>query len=371
VPELVGLVYEAVVDEGAWKVFLERLRDALGGCQAALFIQGLDGAPSRMLSLGDPEKDREYAEHYGAVNPWFTKGAHLIRPGNVVTSEWLAPEELRRSEFYGDWLKPQKMFHAINGFLFEGAGMAGNLSVATPWRRGGFSTDELRLFRELVPHVQRAVSLQGRLGAPAAGTSLGAWLDDAADAVFVVDRARRVTARNRAARELLARRLGVSVGVGDVLRADRADDDGLLRRAIGLATGGDRTATSVEGTSLALARGDGGRPLSVRVTPLRARVLAFEAPVGSALVTISRVDTAVVPKRRELERLYGFTPKEAELAARLAAGASLAEAASAMHVVFETARTHVAHLKEKTRTHKLSELVHLLLLGAPRGTEPR
>ena len=62
-----------------------------------------------------------------------------------------------------------------------------------------------------------------------------------------------------------------------------------------------------------------------------------------------------------LERLYGLTPAEAKLAALLAHGKSVTEAADELHITQNTARTHLKHIFQKTGVKRQSELVKLIL----------
>ena len=366
---LVDLIYEAALgNDLAWRDFLEALRDAVGGCQAALFIQGLGDVPSRMLSLGDPALDRAYGEHYGAVNPWFTRGAHLIRPGAVVTSEWFSPGDLRRTEFYADWLRPQDMFHALNGFIFEGSGMAGNVAVARPWSGDGFGTDSLRLIQLLMPHLQRALEIQRRLGAPPAGAQGAGWIDELPCALLFVDDQIRATTINQAGARLIERRVGLELGARGEVRLVRRDENQRFRTLVGGATRWGGTDREAAGGLVTVTPPDGGRPIALVVSPVRSRLLAFPGQMAApALVMVADPASPAGPRREDLERLYGLTRREADLAVRLARGLKLADAATDMGIGREAAHTHLAHVMQKTDTHRQAELLRLLLLGCPRS----
>jgi DNA-binding CsgD family transcriptional regulator len=59
--------------------------------------------------------------------------------------------------------------------------------------------------------------------------------------------------------------------------------------------------------------------------------------------------------------LYGLTPAEARFAVRLLSGEGVEEAADRLQITINTARTHVRHVLEKTGTHRISDLVRVLL----------
>jgi DNA-binding CsgD family transcriptional regulator len=66
-----------------------------------------------------------------------------------------------------------------------------------------------------------------------------------------------------------------------------------------------------------------------------------------------------------VRRLFGLTPAEARLAAALASGRTLKEAAASANITVKTCRTYLERIFSKTRTHQQSELVALL-----KSTEP-
>ena len=73
--------------------------------------------------------------------------------------------------------------------------------------------------------------------------------------------------------------------------------------------------------------------------------------------------TAAAPDLSLLHGLFDLTPKEARLAAALASGKTLQDAAAASGIRYSTARTHLEHIFQKTGTGRQSDLV-LLLQGA-------
>jgi len=64
-----------------------------------------------------------------------------------------------------------------------------------------------------------------------------------------------------------------------------------------------------------------------------------------------------------------LTPKEAALTARLSEGKTIHQAAREMEMSYETARTHLRRIFDKTGTSRQSELL-LLIANLPRQTVP-
>ncbi len=62
-------------------------------------------------------------------------------------------------------------------------------------------------------------------------------------------------------------------------------------------------------------------------------------------------------------RFDDFTAAEARLSLGLLEGKGLAAAARRNSISLNTARTHLRHVFEKTRTHRQAELVRLIVLS--------
>ena len=62
---------------------------------------------------------------------------------------------------------------------------------------------------------------------------------------------------------------------------------------------------------------------------------------------------------------FGLTPAEARLALHLVAGETLRSAAVKLSITYETARSQLKSIFNKTRTHRQAELVIVILTALP------
>ena len=83
--------------------------------------------------------------------------------------------------------------------------------------------------------------------------------------------------------------------------------------------------------------------------------------------SIPRAPTAFELK---LRHEFGLTRAEARLTAQLATGLSLKLAAERLHVSINTARSHLAHVYDKTGTCRQTELLALILRNRTAVTDP-
>jgi DNA-binding CsgD family transcriptional regulator len=104
------------------------------------------------------------------------------------------------------------------------------------------------------------------------------------------------------------------------------------------------------------------RRLALVVSPTRAAASPFGR---SRAVTIAFADPerALEADADLLARLYGFTAREASVAALLLQGRSPSEAADELAMSGNTVRTHIRHVFDKTGVERLADLVRLLMRG--------
>jgi DNA-binding CsgD family transcriptional regulator len=95
------------------------------------------------------------------------------------------------------------------------------------------------------------------------------------------------------------------------------------------------------------------------VVPLRAKAEAPGAP--AAAVFVSDPEVPLDSNQQHLRELYALTVVEARLAAWLAQGKSVNQAAVAMGITVNTARAYLKRIYDKTGVRRQPELVRILL----------
>jgi DNA-binding CsgD family transcriptional regulator/PAS domain-containing protein len=164
---------------------------------------------------------------------------------------------------------------------------------------------------------------------------------------------------NRTAVKLLdagdyIRRKGQSVtgiALDDSVKLGVAVDHVITRRP------SDETQTRVP--VVALKQSSGGQPLLVCVISPHDTEIATNGT--AAILYLFQPDRDISRSLNFACRLFHLSPVEAALACQLVAGASLSEAATALHVKELTARTYLKQIFSKTRVNRQAALVQLLL----------
>ena len=370
---VVASAYDCAVAPEGWPDLLRRLAGVFRCGFADVFARTEDRSRWRGLAHGLDADDYQdvFLGTWVKRNVWGARRP-VERAGEVVsTREMVAPEELRRTEMYNDYLAPRGLHEGMRMSLWAGEGWVQDISLLRPWSAGPFEAAEQDVARALLPHLQRAAAVARRLGAAAGPVAWAALegLDALRHAAFVLDGGGRPLWMNREAEALAAEADGLLVGSAGLGAADPAQS-GRLGDLIAAAAGTGRALPA--GGRVTLSRPSGRAPLALLVVPVRPESgwAALDGP--AVLVLASRGAQAAAPNAARdaspgaapagYVARYGLTGAEADLAAHLVAGRSLAEAARLRGRSVNTMRTQLANLMAKTGAPRQGALVRLLLL---------
>ena len=362
---LVGTIYEAGLDTTRWTDFMESLGACLHAGFGTLWVHDFGGAgpqaagPDIQATSGlDAGTLGQYHGHHAANNVW-VPNTRRLQEGCVTVSSALFPDGLLKdTEFYNDFLHPQDLFYAVGTAIVKNGPRDVKMGFLRSKRAGAYTPGELRLVRQLMPHLRNAVSLHRQLH------RLNALADSAVAAlelvpvgvILLTESGRRLHA-NRRADELVARTQALHFGPTGTLQAAGTGATACLQRLIDGAVQTGARKSLAAGGALQLV-GAGGRRLQVLVTPLPALSTALEGKAMAA-VFCSDPDALIGRLSQRLEALYRMTPAEAQLTEALVNGQSLQEYALARHVAMNTLRTQLKSATAKTGTRRQADLVRI------------
>jgi DNA-binding CsgD family transcriptional regulator len=363
---LVGQIYESACDRTRWPTFLQSFRDAIGASAVHLAIDDFANDKAAVTTaLGhDPRFLSLYAEYYSSRDVWIRGRPHPPSGQTVLGQRLVRDEELVKTEFYTDFLRPQGLFHVVAGCILRERTTSVDIAALRPKNGGPFGASEERLVRTLMPHLQRAVQLHRRLSAAElTSRSLAESMDRLPYGVILLDDRGRVLLANGVARGQLAARDGLAEDRGTLGASDRSESSALralVAEALDLTVG-----QRLGGGVLRLSRPSGARALSLLVAPFkRAAVDPFGDRQPAAVVFVSDPDKRIDAPADLLARLHGLSPAEASVAAEVLEGGSLSDVAERLGITRNTANTHLKRVFDKTGTRRQSDLVRLLALGA-------
>ncbi len=375
---LAGGIYEAAIEPERWTDFLQEFARSVQGQGTLIFSHNVETMeantehdPSSLSASVnfDPTFVHSLASYYNTVNVW-AKNESVLKPGRPVTGSMLYPvRELPKTEFYNEWLKPQDFFHALGGLVVQDGPWAIKFSSMRAQNAGDYTRDELRLYKELLPHLARATRIQRRLAfLQSLSTSSLSMLDTVPSAVFLMDASRRVLHVNSAAeRELrLADPLSVSRS-GELHARGTAKVQAALRGIIMAGLEPVRGAKEDIKPFVQLFR-KSGHPIFIQSIPLPiTRRRATSTMIGQrlaafALVVHGRVTPVQTIAPQLLRHVYQLTPAEVQIALAIADGETPKTYAQRRDISVNTASAQLKRVFSKTGLKRQNELVRWLLM---------
>lgn len=354
ISQLTENIYDAALDAGSWMYVLGHLAQSFGASSAHLSRDKFS-MEGEIISYGsDPAYAKSYADYFASRNVLWKE---MVRRSlyDVMTNRIVMPvEDLRRTEFYNDYLRPQDGEEILVSVPLRQPDAAVSLTLWRPERSGAWEIEHVEAIAALTPHLRRALQANQYIGDLQGANELASEaLHRLERGVVLIGAQQQVLFANRAAESMFARGAGLDVERGR-LKTSRAPDDALLERLIAHAI------NNGVGSSMVIARE--ARPaLIVLAMPLGAEKDPYNGQRPRAVVFIKDLERAAEPSLATFARHFGLTPAQTALAREMNKGDGVASAAARLGIAYATARTHLVQIFQKTQTRRQAELVRLML----------
>lgn len=319
-------------DVDAWRDEVCRGTAALlGADKGAFMLLGAGVQPMHQRGM-DPAGLDAYLAHFHALDGNERRRA-LGRPA-ALTERLYAPGEYRRTEYFNDFVVPFRLHHVLGLAVERGADTYAGLSFHHDRDTGPqFGDRELALAELLHPALRAGVDTVLHLHADR--ERLGAVLDAVGEPLLALDGAGRELHRNAALQRLLA--------------AEPQRDRVLARMKLCAAA------------PFAPAEDPPRLELATAASRYRLRMTsAAQLAPGAVLVAAERT-VPLLPTADQLRERFGLTPREAQVALRMAAGHSTKAIAHELGLSPSTTRHHGEHVFTKLGVRSRKALaLHLL-----------
>ena len=350
---------DALADRG-WSGMLEILAKGLDASGASLFsVRPAAGVPQASCGCAR-DSLADYIAQWAGQDEWFAalqRRGLRVRAGQAVRgSEVLSAQELRRTAFHADFLRPQGIEHLVSLRLTdeddEHAPLA-HLSFYRPDSREDFAQEERQALGALWPQLQQALRREVMTARAAALGAVEETLQVLDQPAWVLRADAWIEFMNPPAHRLVADPLGVRMvagrlsGVGDVGQEElrealsRVSVAGSCRRVACL--GSERAGAAV----LQFA-GVGAVPSFVQRWPRAQALLMVRLPAD---------DELRAQWRARMATRHRLTPAEFRVLLGLLEGESPASIADRLGVSRTTVRTQLRALFAKTGCTRQADLV--------------
>lgn len=354
----VEALYAAALEPDGWPQALRRISKCLQTRAACVFlIDRPTGQVIQWTGVGLDYGQDDYRRHYVTIDP--RRRYAEANPQTRIHYDYMLTDERRmdRDEFYS-WQQghPDRLRYFIGCHVPIDEMRSGFAAFHWPRRHGHAQRHDVRLFKRIVPHIEHALRISDRLAR--AEQTAAALFDRSVQPIALLDGGGRVASLNAMAERLLGAGDGVSIADRRLCAHLSEEDAELVRLTLRAAAGG-------VGGMIAVSRPSGRRPYVVLVAPLAREQASFGAGACSALVLIGDPEQERQIPHDMLRRLYGLTPAEAKFAMHLIAGRTIKQAAGELGIAHNTARLHAQRVMHKTRTHRQTDLIRLVLNSTP------
>lgn len=362
--ELIGSIYDCSIDPARWPDTMRIIAEALDCFHCSVFMLDTAGQQSRVRIAypriahawrDAPAVVREIEAIYRS-DPR-TIASSLQHP--IVMSRNLDKKRLDGSPAFKAWVKSVGIVDALQTMVVNERGRLGVFSAHRHEKVGIAGDREVEIMRLLGPHLRRAITISDLLDMRALqAQSLGETLDSLSIGVVIVAAEARILQANVAASLMFSDEDPVRSS-GGKLSARTSSATNELHRAIEMARG-DETKIGHTGIGVSLPMESGERAIA-HVLPLGSGgVRTRLAPQGTAAVFVTRENAGTPASLAAVASSFGLTPAETRLLERVIQGHTVGEAAEAMDIAETTAKTHLAHIFQKTGVSRQAELVVLV-----------
>ncbi len=357
--DLARSIHGASIDPQAWPAALEGMRQRLDASVVMIGHHDFDSGAESILFEAPPDAGVcVQMAAFSARNPWFLSSEDYVAGRVVAGDDVISPHELRRTDFYRDFLRPRGLLHRLCGVVSRDRRGMHFLSALRAESRQGFGENERGELQQMLAHVALSLESQWRWQEAAdMSEALLALSDDESQALMLLTRESHLVHRNRMAEQLLQERGGLAAE-DQTLRATNPAEQRRLREAIARACDDPAAGEQPQVLSLAGTAGTQGLVVVVRRTgPVFQRGAGSRRPL--ALLSVRCASGAHDAMRCVFARHYDLTLAQARVSSLIYGGRSLAAIAASLHVSENTVRSHLKQIFQKTGTHSQMDLVHL------------
>jgi DNA-binding CsgD family transcriptional regulator len=360
-PELIGEIYDAVIDPAQRNDVLDKIASFAGGHSGGLLSKhSLSKSEVLYCYVGaDPNSLQVYSESYPKLDP--TADSPSFRVEQVVSATDLVPyEEFRRGRFYREWARPHGWVDVASAVIEKSAISCTFLSVVRHEANGLVDDEMRRRMALLIPHVRRALLIGQTIHRKQTeAVCFSDVLDGLSSGMILVDANGRIVHTNNAGNAILDAADFLRAVCGRLVASDLAIN-AALREILVAANVGD-AALGVKGIALPLTAHDGERYVA-HVLPLtsgarRAAGLAYNA-VAALFIRKAALEPFSPPE--VIGEMYKLTPTELRVLLAIVDIGGVPEVAAALGVAVTTVKTHLSRLFEKTGVARQADLVKLV-----------
>ncbi len=358
--QLIHHIYRGVMEDEPWSDCLKQLNRVFQSDLAVLMVVPSRQPGNKYLLNRVVNSQADFpmttANHWIALDPF-----QAIPPDRATSLDELDDREaIEDSAFYRDLIRPTGIRYilAVNIVPAEHPDLTLKLRIARHRDRSDFSTGDREAVNSLIEHFKLALQFLDQMAIKQIERNAFAdAINQFMLGTLILDRQGRIVASNRVARDSIRKHQALGDSGGTLTLSDKEANRQLYDALAAISR--NPTADRSIPTTITVAPGD-CKALGLMVRPVRAEDVLAHPVHAHAVVFISDPEGTPEISADTLKDLFGFTGSEARVAAYLANGHSLPEAAEALSISINTAKSHARNIYEKTGVNKQTKFIQLI-----------
>lgn len=302
---------------------------------------------------------QQSCDYFGGIDPLVPRA--IFRAGFAVADQALTPRrECERREICNDYLVKADLGYIMGCAFLLTAERLVTVLLQRSLSQGMFGDGDIRRFRNLVPHLVRAVRIQDAISERDwKSIALRSALDSLPFGVVLLTNDLRVLEANDSAIRLIGQVSGIDI-VRQKLSVAPGSATGLLKHGIGDLCGRIRAGHSAEPHFFRIPGASG--TVRLAVLPITVRLNAPpDAPRPTLVLALFAATTRARATPAALMRAFTLTKREAEVTLKIVEGQTVREIANHFRLADSTARGHVKRIMQKLGAHRQSDVVRMIL----------
>ena len=360
---IIGSIYDCAADPSLWPKTLTEIRDSFQAAYTLIGFANLNATNSEFLPIRyNSPWDENWLNRLGQFLPKIPEVSTMV--DGDLDNAWSqltqsSEAEFHTSEFYEQWVKPQKLRDALNLMYIKRPRYTGAFSIVSANSREPFTPDELRRAAILSPHIRRAILINEMTEKDKFAIALyRKALDSLSVAVFVLGAGRRIIFANTSADRLISDTNFVCLTNSALSACRNGQNTSAFEDALERALRGDQ-AIGIAGIGVPLFSVEGERAAAY-VLPLAGKDIRNSFGAGQCMVFIGRRSEQQPMALEMLRTIFDLTAAEARVAVFIAQGIGPAAISQSLNISIHTVRSHLQHTFAKTNTADQTALGALL-----------
>ncbi|NOU00908.1 MAG: hypothetical protein HOO95_04960 [Gallionella sp.] len=373
---LIDSIHACTKEPAKWERVIQSIAEWVGAAKAIIFTplhpQHQGGF---YCSYGISHEHIElWQTHYRNQDPWHSAAiqSNSYQEGNVLNGdEHVSHCELIKSNFYQEYLAPQKIAHSLTGVIYGMDSLCGKPAVILTLYRGenegAFSCEENKQVAMLLPHLTHALLAMCHLREmESVVQSNFAAMNQLRVGVLLINKHSHVVFANRSARKQIAAHSGISLGIkhGEACESMTFADHHVaqnVQAAIQEAFIANTSSTASFSRSITPPAIENCHTYTLNLFSLnRQNKYDIATSAASVIIFITSGRKSLSFDLASLKRIYGLTNAEVKAIQIMAECCTLEETAKTLAVSVNTLKSQLKAIYAKTHVSSGVQLMKLI-----------